>query len=198
MATTFHYRNGGILAGSTSVITYAYLQTVAGAPVTGLAFGSATASYTRQGGALTSVTLSAGTPGGAWGSGKFIEVDATNCPGLYRIDWPDAAFAAGSAESVTLSLKSTGNRPVHDQQPLQLDQSIWGGEAITGATRTSIPTAGLPTLSAGQLNRRLLQFLSGPCAGQRVLIVGQTSGNVLQVAPPLTAAPSDGDPFCIL
>lgn len=198
MPTTFHYRNGGVLAGSTGVTTYAYLQTTAGAPSPGLAFGDITAAYTRHGGALVPVPLMAGTAGGTWDAGKFSEVDATNCPGLYRIDWPDAAFAVGAAESVTLSLKGTGLRPVFDQLPLQLDQALWGGEAITGATQTSIPTAGLPTLSAGQLNRRLLQFLAGPCAGERVLIVGQTIGNVLQVAPPLTAAPSDGDGFCIL
>ena len=29
-----------------------------------------------------------------------IEIDATNMPGVYRVDWPDAAFAAGAREVI--------------------------------------------------------------------------------------------------
>ena len=38
---------------------------------------------------------------------KAIEVDTTDAPGLYRIDWPDAAFATG-AERVQLTVKAAG------------------------------------------------------------------------------------------
>lgn len=38
-----------------------------------------------------------------------IEIDATNAPGVYRFDWPDAAFAAGVA-SVSLVIKCSGVR----------------------------------------------------------------------------------------
>jgi hypothetical protein len=50
----------------------------------------------------------------AFTAGKAIEVDATYAPGLYRIDWPDAAFAAG-VDKVLLSVTATGCNAVHEQ-----------------------------------------------------------------------------------
>lgn len=38
---------------------------------------------------------------------SVIEIDGTNMPGLYRVDWPDAAFAAGVRE-VILCVKCAG------------------------------------------------------------------------------------------
>jgi len=78
---------------------------------TGLAgkvFGDITAQYWRQGGtatAITEATLSG--VDAAYSSGGFLQVDATNMPGLYRFDVPNAAFVHG-ADWVVVSLKCTG------------------------------------------------------------------------------------------
>ena len=37
---------------------------------------------------------------------KMFEVDSTNCPGIYRADWPDAAFASG-VDKVQLIIKGS-------------------------------------------------------------------------------------------
>lgn len=64
---------------------------------TGLAFNTAslTAYYIRPGAAAAAITLATQTAAGAWSSGGFVEIDATNAIGMYRLDVPDAAIAAG-------------------------------------------------------------------------------------------------------
>jgi hypothetical protein len=194
------FRNGGVPAGTTSLTTYVYLENADGSAATGLAYNTSGLvwTYTRGGAAPTTVTKVTQTATGGWTSGGFAEVDSTLTPGLYRLDVPDATFAQGDAESVMVSIKGSGLRAYHEQIPLTLDTTLTGTAATGTLTTTSFTTAGLPTLTTGQLNRRLLEFTSGACAGERVLIVGQTSGNQLQVAPPLTTAPSNGDRFQVL
>lgn len=94
---------GDVKAGATSVTRPALLaKTADGTPDTGMVAAGLTAYYYRQGAAATAaVTLSdlaglntAFTPGG------LKEV----ADGLYRVDWPDAAFLAG-ADFVILVLK---------------------------------------------------------------------------------------------
>jgi len=92
-------------AGSTNVSVYYYIvqdasATSPGEPVTGLLFSDietgGSASYARQGAArvdLTLITLASASATHA--DGGFILVDDTNMPGLYRCDYPDAAFASG-------------------------------------------------------------------------------------------------------
>lgn len=64
---------------------------------TGLAWNTAslTAYYIRPGAAAAAITLATQTAAGAWSSGGFVEIDATNTIGMYRLDVPDAAIAAG-------------------------------------------------------------------------------------------------------
>lgn len=100
-------------AGKTNVIAYFYIVGDAsnaspGDPITGLLFSDietgGSASYMRQGAArvdLTLITLASSSAVHA--DGGFIEVDATNMPGVYRCDYPDAAFVAG-VDQVILDL----------------------------------------------------------------------------------------------
>ena len=77
-------------AGATSIITYWNLE------VTGLTITDLDASYVRDQAAAVKNDLTAhGAVTDAWDDNEAIEVDATNCPGLYRVDFPDAAFVAG-------------------------------------------------------------------------------------------------------
>lgn len=92
--------------GNTSKLILVNMYGTDGTPKTGLAFGSVTATYTRNNGSadvdVTEATMTMGT----WASGGWIEVDATNSPGLYQFGVPDAAIASG-ADAVFFSFKAT-------------------------------------------------------------------------------------------
>ena len=89
-----------IAPGSTSQSIELYLG------ATGLTASTAglSARYNRTRTASVSITLVARTIAQAWTAGGFAEVDATNMPGVYRIDLPDAALAAG-ADDVTIVVR---------------------------------------------------------------------------------------------
>jgi len=102
---------GEIRTGSTRVSIHLLIRRkVDNTEATGLVFNTAgnIASYCREGGTRTAITLVTQTMGSAWTSGGFVEVDAANMPGLYLLDIPDAAVAAG-ADFVTLAFVSTSN-----------------------------------------------------------------------------------------
>lgn len=77
-----------------------------GAGKTGIAYNTASLScyYVREGGTATQITLASQTVDGAHTDGGFVEVDATNMPGLYRLDLPDAVCATG-ADNVIVSVQ---------------------------------------------------------------------------------------------
>jgi len=92
-------RDGNVKAGATSVSVIIELRaTTTNAPITGIAHTDLTsASYLRQGGLRVAITLSAlAAVDSAYSSGGWKELDATNLPGLYRLDVPDAALIAGA------------------------------------------------------------------------------------------------------
>jgi hypothetical protein len=93
-----------IKAGTTSYSEYVQLNT------TGLSFSTPgiSASYVRSGAARVGISLVSQTVSGVWTSGGFVEVDAVNMPGLYRIDVPDSALASG-VNQVTLMIKGYNN-----------------------------------------------------------------------------------------
>lgn len=97
---------GGVKAGSVDVSLPVTLnKTSDGTELTAVAAGSVTASYWRQGGVRTAIAVSAlGSLNAAHADGGWAEVDATNVPGKYRLDVPDAAFVAG-ADWVNVSVK---------------------------------------------------------------------------------------------
>jgi len=102
-----------IKKNSTDITTYFKLiDSTAGTPETGLTITDLDLTYVRRGAAPAAkvdATALAATDS-AHGDNKAIEVDGTNMPGLYRVDWPDAAFATG-VNSVILCVKATGVDP---------------------------------------------------------------------------------------
>lgn len=86
-----------IPAGATSESVLLEIRQNNNNPATGLAYNTAglIVRYTRPGSNPVAITLANQTVTGAWISGGFKEVDATNTPGLYRFDVPDAAIASG-------------------------------------------------------------------------------------------------------
>lgn len=104
-----------ITGGSTDVTTYFVLRTASdGTATTGAAITNIDLQYVRTGAApvakVDAIALVA--TDSAHADNKAIEIDATDAPGLYRVDWPDAAFAAG-AKQVILSVKLASSFTEH-------------------------------------------------------------------------------------
>jgi len=113
------YRHVGMTGGMTEVIvkpdstditTYFVLRSLSsGEELTGAVITDIDLIYTRSGSDHTvkvdATALAA--PDSAHADNKAIEVDATFAPGLYRVDWPDAAFAAG-VKRVILTVQYPG------------------------------------------------------------------------------------------
>ncbi len=96
-----------VTGGATNVTTYFVMRLAAdGTAATALTITDFDLQYVRSGvapAAKADATSLAATDS-AHGDNQAIEIDATDQPGLYRVDWPDAAFAAGVPE-VILSVK---------------------------------------------------------------------------------------------
>lgn len=132
-----------IKAGTTNYTMNVQLfDDTTGAPKTGLTFESAgiNISYARAGAvrvAVTEVTLAAADS--AYSSGGFKEIDATNMPGVYRFDVPNAALVTGT-NLVTITFLFTGVRskavdigltmPTVDSNG-RVDVGKWLGTAVT-------------------------------------------------------------------
>lgn len=100
-------RNSSVMsmqAGSTSRSIYVYLG------VTGLTTTTTglQAYYTKEDAAPVSIPLVPQTTTGAWISGGFAEVSATNQPGVYRLDIPNAAISAGYNQTVVTVRGASG------------------------------------------------------------------------------------------
>ena len=129
-----------IAPGSTSQSIELYLG------ATGLTASTAglSARYNRTRTASVSIPLVARTIAQAWTSGGFAEVDATNMPGVYRLDLPDAALAAG-ADDVTIVVRgASGTNGAVMTVKLSsggLTEAQTAG-AVWNAVRATYPTAG--------------------------------------------------------
>lgn len=130
-----------------------------GAGKTGLVFNTAgLAICYRKGatGAATAITLATQTVGGAWSSGGFVEIDATNMPGLYRLDLPNAAVDASGF--VTIYVKGTGIavaptrvdcRPVNTVTNTTNAPTTGDLTATMKTSVTTAATAATPTVTVG-------------------------------------------------
>jgi len=136
-------------AGSVNVSVYYYIVqdasgTSPGEPVTGLLFSDietgGSASYARQGAArvdLTLITLASASAGHA--DGGFILVDDTNMPGLYRCDYPDAAFVAGVDQTFCQIVVASANNAVAAPILVDIEASVAQSADHTSAI-ADVPT----------------------------------------------------------
>ena len=144
-----------VTAGKTNVSVYFYITGDAshaspGDPITGLLFSDfetgGSASYVRQGAARVDLTLKTlGSSSAAHDDGGLILVDNTNLPGVYRVDYPDAAFSTG-VDQVILGLvaASANNATI---APLLIDIS---DVDLRDGTRAGLSDLNLATLSQGK------------------------------------------------
>ncbi len=154
-----------VTAGSTNVSAYFYIVQDAsnaspGEPVTGLLFSDietgGSASYARQGAARVDLTLITQTAAGAHADGGFVLVDDTNMPGLYRCDFPDAAFATGVDEVFCQVVVASGKNAV--TVPIRVELTDMDLRDAVRGGMTALPSAaadaagGLAISDAGGLD----------------------------------------------
>ena len=135
--------NFNLYAGDTDATIYVGLRdATTGLAKTGIAYNSAGAvcSYTLPRAARAAITLATQTVTGAHTDGGFVEVDATNCKGLYRLDLPDAAIASG--DYTIISIEFDGVMEESIAVPLYLRKvntatiadAVWDEDLSTGHT----------------------------------------------------------------
>ena len=145
-----------VKAGQTGVITYWLLEDyVTGEPVTGLAITDISICYIRDQedhSALTALTAHAAVTDN-FDDYEGIEIDATACPGLYRIDFPDTAFAL-TAHKVQLYVKDAGTPRTFRHAAMEAVLETWSvqiegiaatGVALNQTAESATITTGTPT-----------------------------------------------------
>jgi hypothetical protein len=191
-----------IAPGSTSQSIELYLgATGLTASTTSLA-----ARYNRTRTASVSIPLVARTIAQAWTSGGFAEVDATNMPGVYRLDVPDAAFAAGASD-VTIVVRgasgtngavltvtlSSGGLTAAQTAAAVLDAvasthnnigSIGASIQDKAGYSLSTPQSFSTTGSVGSVTGNVAGNVTGTVGGVVGNVVGNITGSVATVASP--------------
>ena len=136
-----------VAGGVTDVTTYFALRLTAdGTAATGLTIINFDLQYVRSGVAPVAkvdATALAATDN-AHGDNQAIEIDATDQPGLYRVDWPDAAFVAGVSE-VVLTVKVATAFTEHLRVTIDGEVNVveWAGvDVVAGAIPAFAADAG--------------------------------------------------------
>ena len=103
-----------IRKGMSDITTYFKLvDPSTGVPETGLVVSDLDLTYVRdRGTAVKADMLELAAANSTHSDIKGYEVDGTNCPGLLRVDWPDAAFADG-ANRVQLCINGANIDPAY-------------------------------------------------------------------------------------
>ncbi len=171
-----------VTAGSTNVSVYFYIvgdagHATPGEPVTGLLFSDietgGSASYVRQGAARTDLTLvTLASASAAHTDGGFILVDDTNMPGLYRCDFPDAAFATGVDQVFLQIVVAAANNAV--AAPILVD--------ITGAVTIDSTSVDLIW------NRNLAAHQTALSAGRALSLGGVPIAETTMTGTPTTTS----------
>ena len=138
-----------ILAGATSQSVNVFLQnssSTAGAGLTGLVFNTSglTAYYSHTGANATATAITLATlaaVNSAYSSGGFKELDATNMPGTYRLDLPNAAVASAKGQSVIVYIQGAANlAPCVLEVELTATNNQSATAFITGVNSVAPPT----------------------------------------------------------
>ena len=148
MALTSALR-GGLKPGGVDLSWEVFLfDSTTGLPKTGVASGSVTTFYYRQGAASTTqITMSAlGAVNSAHSDGGWFEIDATNLQGAYRIDLTDA-FWATSADWVILNIVVSGCDDVKLFFALDVTSVDSSGRVLLQPTQTSVVIPTVTTLT---------------------------------------------------
>jgi hypothetical protein len=197
-------------AGATSTVELIFLQDSTktdGSGKTGLAYntGGLTCYYKRSNGTTSvAVTLANISTLGTFVSGGFREIDATNMPGCYEFQPPDAAFASGAKEVTFFFAGVTGlaPRPIKFRIPTVNPDSAGFGLSLAKTTNitgfndiaaTAIVSSGAITTSGGKVSGvALVDTLTTytgntPQTGDSFTRIGSTGSGLTSLAPAGTA-----------
>lgn len=126
-----------IKPGSTDVTLLVWVQdsaSTSGAGKTGLAYNTSglVCYYARPGAAAAALSLVTQTVNGGHADGGFVEVDAANMPGLYRLDLSDAIVASAVRSAVVMLHGAAGMAPLVLEIDLaaQVDAVAISGDAV--------------------------------------------------------------------
>jgi len=157
-----------VFKDATNQTQYVVLRSATtGLAATSKLYTDITASYTRSRAARAAISMnSLASPAAAWTAGGFVEVDAASCPGLYRFDVPDAAFATG-VDRVVLSLKATGVLDEH----LEVILVDWNKQLASIPNVVAAAAGGLPTVDVNNA----VKVQSGTGANQISLNSGEVT-----------------------
>lgn len=158
-----------------------------GVGLAALVFNSAglTAYYTFTGANATSTQITLATlaaVNSAYSSGGFKEIDATNMPGIYRLDLPNAVIAAAKGQTVAVYLQGATNMA---PCVLEIEMTGWDNQDATRGGMTALPNAnaaaanGLLVLGT---NATAISFTAG-------MTISNTTGDALA----LTSSGSNGN-----
>jgi hypothetical protein len=170
--------------------------------VTGLTASELAAAYWRPlNAAATTVTLSdlAGADS-SHTDGGVVEVDATNMPGLYRVDLPDAAIASGENFVIVTVDAGINTGRVYgivslDPQPNILDGKI----VVDSGNNAGKFKTDLSEDTDDQYISTFVLFRTGANAGALRHVTGYDgSTKVVSVDTNFPTAPSGGDEFLII
>lgn len=198
-----------ISPGETDVTLYVFVPNSSqtdGRGLTGLAFNTASLAcyYVRSKGSAAQITLATQTVTGAHSDGGFVEVDATNMPGVYRLDLPDAVVATGVDEAAIILRGAANMAPVTIGIDLrwQLGYVPWVEFTASGTPTTTTTDAALGTLSAGiaaDLAGAMLVVQTGTRAGERVRVtsVSESGGTLTFTHEALSGAMAANDVFSV-
>jgi hypothetical protein len=191
-----------IAPGSTSQSIELYLG------ATGLTFATSglAAYYVRNQSAPVAITLVTQTATGAWTSGGFAEISSSLVPGVYRLDVPNAAFAAGASDVtivvrgasgtngavLTVTLSSGGLTAAQTASAvLDAVASIHNNAGSIGASiqdkagySLSTPQSFSTTGSVGSVTGNVAGNVTGTVGGVVGNVVGNITGSVATVATP--------------
>lgn len=173
-----------------------------GEPATGLTSGSTGMglAYLRPGGTVQTVTLSDLTAvDDPHSDGGMFEVDATNMPGLYRFDLPDALAATGENHA-TVVITADAIVPRVIDVLLDPNPSIVQGAIVADAGNTaSTFKTDLAEATDGQYIDAFVLFRTGANAGAVRHVSGYNgTSKFLTVDTAFPAAPSASDEFLLV
>lgn len=166
-----------IKSGTTSKLDCVYITTLStGAALTGATYSGVTISYFLSTGSTvthaSAVTMTLGT----WVTLGFVQVDATNFPGLYQIGVPNGVFATASTNGF---LSITG---ISGQAPCVVKYEVTGSDINDGVR---LGLTALPNIAIGTTG----QLATGNASGQTTVATnGDKTGYSLATAPPTAAA----------
>lgn len=187
-------------AGTDATI-YVPIRDSNGAPVTGLAFNSAGAKcyYVRPRGTPAAITLaSLANAQATHADGGFVEVDAANLPGLYRLDLPDAVIASGEFY-VVVQIAFTASRPTAVLVALDPHPSIVSGKVVADAGNTaSTFKTDLTESSTDAFKDAFLLWRTGALAGECKKVSAFNPATDFVTAAAFSAAPAANDEFVIV